>query len=156
MNSLESLVTSFDSLWSNYFAIKNLGANKMHNMKFNNVVNKTLVTGPEEQKILDNMVLFPEHRVFTIIVGKLERSWSERSLTRPSRASTSTSRWHCRVLRSSNNTLFCSSDHKDSKNKAHHIFLLSWTNQVGSGGFLRSFMKPRTWTVGPKYIKSIF
>ena len=51
-----------------------LGANKMH-AKFNMVVNKPLVTGPEEQKILGN--LFPEHCVFTFIVGKLvkELKW---------------------------------------------------------------------------------
>ena len=123
MNSLESLVTSFDSLWSNYFAIMDLGANKMHAMKFNNNVNKPLVTGPEEPKIVGKLVFFPEHRVFTIIIGRLARSWSGRSSTWPISASTSwTSGWHCLVLRNSTNILFYSPDHKDSKKKHTILF----------------------------------
>ena len=40
-------------------------------MDFYNVVNRPLVTGPDDQKILGNLVFFPEHHVFTGIVGKL-------------------------------------------------------------------------------------
>ena len=39
--------------------------------KFNNVIKKPLVTGSDDQLILGDTLLFPEHHVFTGIVSKL-------------------------------------------------------------------------------------
>ena len=47
------------------------GLNISAAQKFNNVINKPLVTGPDDQLILGDTFLFPEHHVFTGIVSKL-------------------------------------------------------------------------------------
>ena len=59
------------SLWANYLAFQQAGAPLKRAKDFNNVVNQPLITGPDEQKILGEAVYFPEHHVFTGIVGKL-------------------------------------------------------------------------------------
>jgi hypothetical protein len=59
------------SLWKNYNAFQEAGANIKNAMNYNNVVNRPLVTGKDDQKILGDLVFFPEHHVFTGIVGKL-------------------------------------------------------------------------------------
>ena len=40
-------------------------------MKYHNVVKPPLVTDRDDQKILGDLFYFPEHHVFTGIVGKL-------------------------------------------------------------------------------------
>ena len=47
------------------------GLNISAAQKFNNVTKKPLVTGPDDQLILGDTFLFPEHHVFTGIVSKL-------------------------------------------------------------------------------------
>ena len=59
------------SLWRDYGAFQEAGANLKHAMHFNNVVNRPLITGKDDQKILGDLVFFPEHHVFTGIVGKV-------------------------------------------------------------------------------------
>ena len=47
------------------------GLNISAAQKLNNVIKKPLVTGPDDQLILGDTFLFPEHHVFTGIVSKL-------------------------------------------------------------------------------------
>ena len=64
------------SLWRDYHAYMDALAaadpRKPPKAKdYNNVVNRPLVIGPDETKILGGLVFFPEHHIFTGIVGKL-------------------------------------------------------------------------------------
>ena len=64
------------SLWRNYHAytaaVAAADPRKPPKAKdYNNVVNRPLVIGPDDKKVLGGLVYFPEHHVFTGIVGKL-------------------------------------------------------------------------------------
>ena len=65
-----SLIT-IGSLWRDYASYVEAGSVLKNAMKFHNVVNPPLITGPDNQLILGETILFPEHHVFTGIVGKL-------------------------------------------------------------------------------------
>ena len=59
------------SLWNDYSAFLQAGSNIKKAMQFNNVVSPPLITGADDMKILGDIFFFPEHHVFTGIVGKL-------------------------------------------------------------------------------------
>ena len=63
--------TTIGSLWNDYNNFVAAGSNIKQAMRHHNVVNPPLVTGKDEQKILGDLFFFPEHHVFTGIVGKL-------------------------------------------------------------------------------------
>ena len=64
-------LSTIGSLWRDYTGYIEAGSVKAKAMKFHNVVNPPLVTGPEDQLILGETILFPEHHIFSGIVGKL-------------------------------------------------------------------------------------
>ena len=64
------------SLWRDYHAYTDAMAaadprKPPKAMDYNNVVNRPLVIGPADKKILGDLVYFPEHHIFTGILGKL-------------------------------------------------------------------------------------
>ena len=70
--------TTISSLWKDYNSFVSDGSNLKKAMKHHNVVNPPLVTGKDDQKILGDLFFFPEHHVFTGIVGKLVKEMEKR------------------------------------------------------------------------------
>ena len=64
-------MVTIGSLWNDYSGYVQAGSVLSKAMKFHNVVNPPLVTGPEDQLILGDTFFFPEHHVFTGITSKL-------------------------------------------------------------------------------------
>ena len=70
--------TTISSLWSNYSSYIAAGADLKKAQKFQNVVNAPLITGSDEQEILGDIFFFPEHHVFTGIIGKLVKEFERK------------------------------------------------------------------------------
>ena len=65
------------SLWSNYTGFVSSGSDIKHASKYGNVINAPLITGPEDKLILD-IVNFPELHVLTGVVGKLVKEFERK------------------------------------------------------------------------------
>ena len=70
------------SLWSNYNSFVKNGSKLKDAMKFNNVINPPLLTGPDDSKVL-SVVYFPELHVLTGIVGKLVKEMEKNVFPSP-------------------------------------------------------------------------
>ena len=75
--------TTIGSLWADYTAFVSAGSVLKKAMNYHNVVNPPLVTGSDHQKILGDLFFFPEHHVFTGIVGKLVKELERRVFDTP-------------------------------------------------------------------------
>ena len=80
------------SLWADYTAFVEAGGDVKTAMKFHNVINPPLVTGPSWQRILE-IFLFPEHHVFTGIVGKLVKELERSAFDSPEEGQIFMDKW---------------------------------------------------------------
>ena len=75
--------TTIGGLWESYGAYVEAGLNLNTAMKFHNVVNPPLITGKTNDTILGDIFYFPEHHVFTGIVGKLVKEFERNVFDNP-------------------------------------------------------------------------
>ena len=86
-------LSTIGSLWRDYTGYIEAGSVKAKAMKFHNVVNPPLVTGPEDQLILGETILFPEHHIFSGIVGKLVKELERKVFGDPGEGASFMNKW---------------------------------------------------------------
>ena len=85
--------TTISSLWKDYSSYVAAGSDPKKAMQFHNVVNPPLITGRDDQKILGDLFYFPEHHVFTGIVGKLVKELERKVFETPEEGKAFLNEW---------------------------------------------------------------
>lgn len=89
----EYAAITIKSLWEDYKSYVKAGSDLKKAMNFHNVVNPPLVTGRDDPKILGDLFFFPEHHVFTGIVGKLVKELEKNVFDSPEEGNTFLNEW---------------------------------------------------------------